>query len=284
MKKTFANLLAITLIVVSCSLLSSCEKSYDDKMYDFYVDDCDGRFNVIEFDLGNNQDAIYYITENYGVWSNESGVYLFKFDYVPRTQRGGQLMINIVTDLSYYRSIVECDDASAGFYYGELVFSGRCKFSDGETVANISPDNLYVNKMSIEPSHTVTLTKKRIPNEEIIPIDVALDDMNYVSDDYFMFLSDQIDVRFVCELANLWIDAATKTGEWNTNSSIIPVRMKLNEKVPYVEIYDISGSSEKLILKSYANVVDDSTIELVSPEGEIFYIAPSTPVTITKTK
>ena len=73
------------------------------------------------------------------------------------------------------------------------------------------------------------------------------------------------------------------TGEWNTNGSIIPIRMVLHEKVPYVEIYDISESSERLILKSYATVVDEASIELVSPDGVIFYSTPTAPVIITKT-
>ena len=284
MKKTFANLLAITLIVVSCSLLSSCEKSYDDKMYDFYVDDCDGRFNVIEFDLGNNQDAIYYITENYGVWSNESGVYLFDFDYVPRTQRGGQLMIKIITEQSYYESMVQQNDGLASFYNGKMVFSGSCEFSNNETVATIFPDKIYVNEMYIDPEHTVVMTKASISDEDIVAFEIALDNMNFVPDTYIDYVSDRNSWKFSCELGNLWVDGSTMTGEWNTNGSNIPIRMDLHKKVPYVEIYDISESSEKLILKSYANVVDDSTIELVSPEGEIFYTAPSTPVTITKTK
>ena len=76
---------------------------------------------------------------------------------------------------------------------------------------------------------------------------------------------------------------STMTGEWSTNGSIIPIRMDLHEKVPYVEIYDISGPSEKLILKSYANVIDEVSIELVDPEGMVFYTAPTSPVIVTKT-
>ena len=46
--------------------------------------------------------------------------------------------------------------------------------------------------------------------------------------------------------------------------------------------YDVSGSSEKILFKSYANVIDESTIELVEPKGELFYTTPSSPVTIKK--
>ena len=137
--------------------------------------------------------------------------------------------------------------------------------------------------MFVESNYTVVMTKTKIPEENVIPFEVALENMHFVPDAYFEFLSDQSNSRFSCEMANLWINGSTMTGEWTTNGTIIPISMKLHEKVPYVEIYDISGSSEKLILKSYANVVDNFTIELVTPEGEMFYTTPSAPVIITKT-
>ncbi len=282
MKKPFAILLAITLIMEFGLLLSSCEKSYDDKMLDFYGDTRDGQFNAIEINLGNDHSAIYFINERYGVWLNEGEKQLFDFYYVPEVHGGGELMIFIATQQSYYESIIQQNNGFASFYKGKMVFSGSCEFSDNETVATISPERIYINEMSIEPNQTVTLTKKRISDEEIIPMEVALDNMNYVPDVYFKFLSDKAGTKLSCDMANLWVDGSTMVGEWNTNGSIIPIRMNLHEKVPYVEIYDVSNSSEKLILKSYVNVVDDSTIELVSPEGKIFYTTPSTPVTITK--
>lgn len=282
MKKPFAILLAITLIMEFGLLLSGCEKSYDDKMLDFYGDTRDGQFNAIEINLGNDHSAIYFINERYGVWLNEGEKQLFDFDYVPEVHGGGELMIFIATQQSYYESIIQQNNGFASFYKGKMVFSGHCKFSKDETVATISPENIGVNEMFIDPNHTVTLTKKRISDEEIIPMEVALDNMNYVPDVYFKFLSDKAGTKLSCDMANLWVDGSTMVGEWNTNGSIIPIRMNLHEKVPYVEIYDVSSSIEKLILKSYVNVVDDSTIELVSPEGKIFYTTPSTPVTITK--
>ena len=282
MKKPFAILLAITLIMEFGLLLSSCEKSYDDKMFDFYRDTRDGQYNAIEINLGNDHSAIYFINERYGVWLNKGEKQLFDFDYVPEVQGGGELMIFIATQQSYYESIIQQNNGFASFYKGKMVFSGSCEFSDNETVATISPDRIYINEMFIDPNQTVTLTKKRISDEEIIPMEVALNNMNYVPDVYFKFLSDKADTKLSCDMANLWVDGSTMVGEWNTNGSIIPIRMNLHEKVPYVEIYDVSSSIEKLILKSYVNVVDDSTIELVSPEGKIFYTTPSTPVTITK--
>ena len=152
-------------------------------------------------------------------------------------------------------------------------------FSHGETS---SPDKIYTNEMCIDPEHTVVMTKTRIPDEDIVPFDIALNDMDFVPDTYINYTSDRNGWKFACELANLWIDGSTMTGEWNTNGSIIPIRMVLHEKVPYVEIYDISESSERLILKSYATVVDESSIEIVSPDGVIFYSTPTAPVIITK--
>ncbi len=137
--------------------------------------------------------------------------------------------------------------------------------------------------MYIDSGHTVVMTKTRIADENIVPIDVALDDMNFVSDLYVNYTSNRKSCKFSCELANLWIDGSTMTGEWNANGSIIPIRMNLHEKIPYVEIYDISGSSEKLILKSYVTVVDEFSIELVEPKGTVFYTTPTSPVIIVKT-
>lgn len=284
MKKAFICILTTTLIIaLLCLLLSSCKNSYDDQVYDFYQDNCNKKFNAIEINLGFDINAVYYIDEHYGVWSNVNGTYLFNFDYVPRTQRGGQLMIKIMTEQSYYESMVQQNDGSASFYNGKLIFSGSCEFSDNGTVATISPDNIYVNEMFIDPEHTVVMTKTSIPDEDIVPFDAALNDMSFVPDPYIDYTSDRAGWKFSCELANLWVDCSTMIGEWHTNGSIIPVRMYLHEKVPYVEIYDISGSSEKLILKSYATVVDESSIELVAPEGIVFYTAPTSPVIITKT-
>ena len=284
MKKTFAGILTTTLIVtLLCTLLSSCEKSYDSKVCNFYQDNCDKRFNAIEIHLGFDNKAVYYIDEHYGVWSNLNGIYLFGFDYVPETQRGGQLMIKVITEQSYYESMVQRNNGLASFCNGKLVFSGSCKFSDNDTVATISPDKIYTNEMFIDPEHTVVMTKTSIPDEDIVPLDAAVNDMNFVPDTYIDYTSDRDGWKFSCELANLWVDGSTMTGEWNTNGSIIPIRMDLHEKVPYVEIYDISGSSEKLILKSYATVVDEYSIELVAPEGPVFYTTPTSPVIVTKT-
>ena len=192
-------------------------------------------------------------------------------------------MIYVATQQSYYESMAQRNDGLASVYNGTMVFSGSCEFSDNETVATISPDNIYVNEMLIEPEYTVVMKKTSIPDENIIPFDVALSDMHFVPDTYFEFLSDRNSSKFSCEMADLWIDGSTMTGEWSTNGSIIPIRMKIDERVPYVEIFDVRGSSEKRILKAYAKVIDSSSIELIQPEGDIFYETPTTPVVIHKT-
>ena len=137
--------------------------------------------------------------------------------------------------------------------------------------------------MSSVPESTVIMTKIKLTESEIISFDEALNKMNFVPDTYIDFVSERNGRKFSCELANLWVDGSTMTGKWSTNGSVIPIRMKLHEKVPYVEIYDISDSSEKLILKSYANVIDEASIELVDPEGTVFYTTPTSPVIVTKT-
>ena len=270
------------LCVCLCLSLTAC-KDYDAIVFNFYRDTCDDAYNAIELNLGKNNSGIYYIEEGYGIWHLNNNKYLFDFDYVPRSQRGGELMIKIVTEQSYYESMVQQNDGLASFYNGKTVFSGSCEFSNNGTVATISPDKIYTNEMFIEPEHTVVMTKTSIPDEDIVTFDASLNDMNFVPDTYINYTSNRSGWKFSCELANLWVDGSTMTGEWNTNGSIIPIRMYLHETVPYVEIYDTSGSSEKLILKSYATMANEYSIELVAPEGIVFYTTPTSPVFFTKT-
>ena len=163
------------------------------------------------------------------------------------------------------------------------IFSGYAQFSEEGTIATFLPKDININEMSSVPESTVIMTKIKLTESEIISFDEALNKMNFVPDTYIDFVSERNGWKFSCKLANLWVDGSTMTGEWSTNGSVIPIRMKLHEKVPYVEIYDISDSSEKLILKSYATVVDEYSIELVAPEGTVFYKTPTSPVIVTKT-
>ena len=283
MKKLFACILAITLIVTLCSLLSGCEKSYDEIMYDFYQTTCDRQFNAVKINLGNNVEAIYFIEQHYGIWNHNGEDIIFDIESTSKIHRGGDLIIKKYSDLSYYKAIVECSDPKSTGYYGDAIFSGYAQFSEDGTVATFLPDDIHINEMSSEPGSTVVMTKINLSESEIISFDEALRKMNFVPNTYIDFVSDCDGWKFSCEVADLWIDGSTMIGEWSTDGSIVPVRMKMHEKVPYLEVYDVSGPFEKLILKSYSKVVDDSTIELVAPEGEIFYTTPSTPVTITKT-
>lgn len=283
MKKIFAFILTFILILTSCLLFSSCEKSYDDIMYDFYQTTCDGQFNAIKISLGNNMEAVYFIEQNYGVWNHNGENIIFDIESTLKIHCGGDLIIKNFSDLSYYKAIVERDNPQATGYYGDTIFSGYAQFSEEGTVATFLPNDIHINEMSSAPESTVIMTKIKLPESEIIPFDEALSKMNFVPDTYINFVADRNGWKFSCEPANLWVDGSTMTGEWNTNGSIIPIRMELHEKVPYVEIYDISESSEKLILKSYATVVDEYSIELVAPEGTVFYTTPTSPVIVTKT-
>lgn len=282
MKKIICRLI---LIIILCLSLFGCIKKYDDIMFDFIYENDDGKFNAIRIESENGVEAVYFIDERYGLWINDKETVMFTINRTYHTHGGGDLIIAKFSALSYYKSIVEHNGQVITAFdpFGEWIFVGYANFSDKGTVATFSSDNITVNEMSTNSKQTVIMTKVNIPADEIVPIDVALENMHFVPDAYFEFLSDQSNSRFSCEMANLWIDGPTMTGEWTTNGTIIPISMKLHEKVPYVEIYDISGSSEKLILKSYANVVDNSTIELVTPEGEMFYTTPSAPVIIAKT-
>ena len=264
MKKTFAFVLTFTLIIAVCFMFVSCEKSYDDMMWDFYLRTSDGQFNAIKIDLGDNTEAIYFIEQRYGIWNDNGENVVFNIVSTLKTQCGGDLIIKKYSDLSYYKAIVECSDPNAIVHYRDTVFSGYAQFSEEGTVATFSPDYIHINEMSSSTEATVTMTKIKLPESEIISFDEALSKMDFVPDTYIDYTSDRDGWKFSCELANLWIDGSTMIGEWNNNGVIIPIRMELHEEVPYVEIYDISECcSEKLILKSYATVVDGSSIELI---------------------
>lgn len=283
MRKTFPFILAFTIILTLCCLFSACEKSYDEMMYDFYGNSCDGQFNAIKISLGNNMEAIYFIEQHYGIWSHNGEDALFNIERTLVIHRGGDLIIKEFSDLSYYKAIVEYSNPKATGYYGDTIFSGYAQFSEEGTIATFLPKDININEMSSVPESTVIMTKIKLTESEIISFDEALNKMNFVPDTYIDFVSERNGWKFSCKLANLWVDGSTMTGEWSTNGSVIPIRMKLHEKVPYVEIYDISDSSEKLILKSYATVVDEYSIELVAPEGTVFYTTPTSPVIVTKT-
>lgn len=283
MRKKFAFILTFTLILTLCWLFSACEKSYDDIMYDFYQTTCDGQFNAIKISLGNNIEAIYFIEQHYGIWNHNGEDILFDIESTLKIHHGGDLMIKKYSDLSYYKAIVEKSNSEATGYYGDTIFSGYAQFSEEGTIATFLPNDIHINEMSSVPESTVIMTKIKLPESEIISFVEALSKMNFVPDTYINYTSNRDGWKFSCELANLWVDGSTMTGEWNTNGSIIPIRMDFHEKVPYVEIYDISRSSEKLILKSYATVVDEYSIELVAPEGTVFYTIPTSPVIVTKT-
>ena len=127
------------------------------------------------------------------------------------------------------------------------------------------------------------MTKVKIPTEEIVSFETALEEMHYVPDEYFDFIANREQAKYSCDAANFWVDGATMTGEWNTNGTIVPIRMQLNDKVPYFEIFDISGKTEKSILKAYADVSDATTLKLTDIEGCIFYTKPTVSVFLTKT-
>ncbi len=124
-KRIFGIIIFITVCIVSNLSLTSCKK-YDDIMLNFYRDTSDDKFNAIEIDLGNNNSAIYFINERYGIWLNEGDKHLFDFEYVPETQGGGALMIYVATQQSYYDSIIQRNDGLTSFHNGKMAFSGSC--------------------------------------------------------------------------------------------------------------------------------------------------------------
>lgn len=282
MKKFILCILSISLIAALCLSLSGCEDPEHNIIDNFMYGTDGGKYNAIKIELGDGKEAIYFIDENYGIWNDDKETFMF---YISLTEPRGKRYVEIFkySPLAYFKARVECPSLTVVRSEEDEIFYGYPTVSDNGLVATFLPDNTYVNKLSSQSEATVTMTKIKLPSNEITPHDIAIDNMKFIPDAYFDFVSGKSSSQYLCEIANLWIDGSTMTGEWNTNGSIIPIRMNIHGEVPYIEIYDISGSSEKLILKSYANVIDNSSIELIDPEGEIFYTTPPTPVIITKT-
>lgn len=124
MRKTFPFILTFTIILTLCCLFSACEKSYDEMMYDFYGNSCDGQYNAIKISLGNNMEAIYFIEQRYGIWSHNGEDALFNIESTLKIHSGGDLIIKEFSDLSYYKAIVEYSNPKATGYYGDTIFSG----------------------------------------------------------------------------------------------------------------------------------------------------------------
>ena len=277
--------LCLSVCFCLCFSLVGCKENYDKTALHFYRDTRDGAYNAIKLNLGENFSGYYFIEQGYGILSGNGIIIPFEFDYISIGQ--GSLWILTANKQSYVRSFVECGNGLGACYYGTPFLSGHFEFSDDETVAKISSDRLSLHE-EVLPfngliNETITMTKVKIPTEEIVSFETALEEMHYVPDEYFDFIANREQAKYSCDAANFWVDGATMTGEWNTNGTIVPIRMQLNDKVPYFEIFDISGETEKSILKAYVDVSDATTLKLTDIEGCIFYTKPTASVFLTKT-
>ena len=281
MKKILSYILSLLLIATLFLSLFACENSEYKITEDFVYNNNNGTYNAIKIDFGDGTEAIYFIDENYGIWEDGKETFMF---YIILTERGRtNVEICKYSSHTYFQARVENRDFPVAYSSENIIFCGDPVFSNDGTVATFGADVIFVNKMSSKAETMVTMTKIKLPSDEIIPHNIFLQNMKFVPDVYFKFTADMSSSQFSCEIANFWVDGSTMTGEWSTNGSIIPIKMNIHSEVPYIEIYDISDSSEKLILKSYATVVDEYSIELVAPEGTVFYTTPSSPVIVTKT-
>ena len=280
------KLVCLSLLFSYCVALlfsmSGCE-NIDQKIYDFYLDTCDGKYNAIQFDLEAPNTATYYIEERYGIFSDGKTQELFAFDHISVKHGGGEnIRMYIATKQSYYRSVAEPGHGSASMYHGEMGFNGSCEISPDGTTAKVSIDGLHSDKIPPEPGQTLTMTKTKIPDDDVIPFETALQNQHYVPDTYFDFLADRSGMQYICEMANLRIDASTMTGEWITNGAVIPIRLELSDKVPYLCIRDTRDGQDEVILTAYGNMPDDTAMELYEITGKVFYAIPTEPVILKK--
>ena len=75
-KNRILSSLLLCFCVYLCLSLTAC-RNYDNKVFDFYQNNQNGKFNVIEIDFGENNSAVYYIDESYGIWSLGEDKFLF---------------------------------------------------------------------------------------------------------------------------------------------------------------------------------------------------------------
>lgn len=71
---------------------------------------------------------------------------------------------------------------------------------------------------------------------------------DWIASEWKVFCSADEQVNYKIENHDFEVSTASKKGEWGTNGTVIPIRIVLDELACFIEIYDISGETEKCIL------------------------------------
>lgn len=258
------------IVSVSLLFLTACT-SDDNLLYSFINDNCNGEYNAIHCYAGDDCELFYYIDYGYGVCISNAGRAIIKLDYVsPLYEKNEFLFVYEATPESLSRALNEGNELVDGTR-GTLKFWGPGVFSDGNTVFTFLDDHEIPGGIVETEGQPLTFRKISINSKDIVPLELLIEELNLLSDDYNSFLEVTDGQKFVCEEAGFWVDAVTKEGEWNANGAIVPIKMVLSDKAPYVEIYDLSDGRQKRILTSYGRMIDCDTLLLTENHGDMLY-------------
>ncbi len=276
LKKVFLLFLCFITIIS----LASCTAKHADNWDDFQHNQFDEKYNAIIVDFEENNKITFFMEEQYGIWEKNGHTELvyFSFQHLPATHGDtgtGDVEIRLITLDDYYRYVIE----EYPFPPAEKIIFGASaetiQYSADKTIATITSNEWWLDEISEKSWQSLTLKKVLLPSNQIVPLKESIAQMKYVPDTYFEFLDVKSENRYVCETANFWVDATTKIGQWETNGTIVPIEMNISEKVPYVEIYDISNTEKVLIFKAYANVQSNTSLTIDQADvDKIFYAKP----------
>ena len=277
---------SVILICFLLSMLSSCRAGDADKWYAFQQDQHDDQYNeqynaiIIEFEESNV--ITFFLEEQYGIWEKNGHQQLIQLNLMETLSTAGPigegyLQINLITPQTYCWSVIYGRGAGSAAI-GEAVFSSHTDtitYSDNGSVATITPNERTKNKITESSQEPITMRKVLLPAEQVFSFEQKIDELNFVPNEYYEFLNAKSGEKYVFEAANIWVDAVTKIGKLENGSLIIPVKMEFSEKVPYVKIYDISGSVEKCIFDAYVTCEKADSLKIeIAVENEIFYANP----------
>ncbi len=293
MKKLLSIYKILAAALLCCMLLGAfvaCNKEIED-LNTFLYTDADGKYNAIVIDFGEDGKVTHYIGEKHGIWEKDDERKLVILGYdelfgvVENVSGDADFYIAVATPDSYRYSIVEnyplVDHASE--LGADCVFvtdTSTIKYSDDGATATITPNDMTLYYLGEDagdpPSGSFTMTKVLLPEEDIIPFDTLVDEMELVPKEYYEFIKLEAGVQYHCDEGNFAIDGETMTGLWsNPDDEKLSIRMEFNKEVPYIDVYDTTGENEVIIFSAYLGF-ENNGIAIVeeTPNNRIFVEFP----------
>ncbi len=290
--KPFRSVLLCFLACVAVCSLVGCRLGKEaDAWLAFMTDTQDGAYNAILMEWEENNKITFFMGEDYGLWEKDGKreIVSFYFWEQPSTSGPtgyGDMYIYLITPEYYYyatahNSYVAALGVNPEYDGGKRLFDaagGNIAYSEDGSTATVSEGSFGEGVVSTSPS-TVTMSKVRLPDEELVSLVTAIEEQHFVNDAYFEFIKTAEGDKFVLEEVDLWVDATTMVGEWTSGGKTLPVRLHLSDKVPYLAIYDLSNDREKLIFSGYGSahntVQNGSALPITHVEAyEMFYTRP----------